>query len=290
MICFQMTTKYSLIIKKLIRFKDLRRKRERQVRVGEQKEQLWITLKPESRLRHIWCYRPGVLGGVWAQYLHSYQKGATFSHIEGELQCRKVLRALDFTQVYLSPKKWKRQALLKHTHPSTHWSYFSSHFSPLQTAPPRASPWRWDTGAAALEAGQHQLQGLKRPRPEQRRCCCHWHLASSRCLPRHSGGRWGASGETRAEREKGKEGTRGREEAHPVLGGNLSPCQSPDHKLKRGGRCREAGWDWETTVREEMCNQIHFKNRAVSKQFGNYCCEGMDWIIWDLFNNVQHIY
>lgn len=31
MICFQMTTKYSLIIKKLIRFKDLRRKRERQV-------------------------------------------------------------------------------------------------------------------------------------------------------------------------------------------------------------------------------------------------------------------
>lgn len=34
MICFQMTTKYSLIIKKLIRFKDLRRKRERQVRVG----------------------------------------------------------------------------------------------------------------------------------------------------------------------------------------------------------------------------------------------------------------
>ena len=59
----------------------------------------------EARLSCVCGYRPGVLGGVGAQYLHRYQQRATFSHIEGELQVGQVLRALDFTQVHLSPQK-----------------------------------------------------------------------------------------------------------------------------------------------------------------------------------------
>lgn len=60
------------------------------------------------------CYKPGILGSIWAQYLHCHQKRATFPHIKGELQDGKVLRVLDLTQVHLSQNNTVKLNNLRH--------------------------------------------------------------------------------------------------------------------------------------------------------------------------------
>lgn len=85
---------------------------------------------------NLFLYTPGIFGGIWAQYLHSNQKRATFSYIEGKLQAGKVLRVLNFTQVYLSPKN---ASIVKTKHHYTSSSYTILTDLPLQTAPLQVS-------------------------------------------------------------------------------------------------------------------------------------------------------
>lgn len=78
MICFQMTTKYSLIIKKLIRFKDLRRKRERQVRTIVNHTEARVQAEAHMMLQTWRSWRR--LGAVSSQLPEG---GDLFSHWRG---------------------------------------------------------------------------------------------------------------------------------------------------------------------------------------------------------------
>lgn len=109
-------------------------------------------------------YKPGVLGGVWAQYLHCYQQRATFSHIEGELQVGKVLRVLDFTQVHLSPTRQRpcyNTITLAPTHDTADFFHHIPHlaklsFSQFLLEDEKLSRQLWQRGGISPRARRRQ--------------------------------------------------------------------------------------------------------------------------------------
>lgn len=111
-----------------------------------------------AKRSRVWSYRPGVLGGVRAQYLDCHQERATFSHIEGELQVGQVLRALDFTQVHLTPEKgrrcWNTITLPPTPAPTTHFSrsVLTSPNCPSPSFSLKMRHWRGSSGSGPASA------------------------------------------------------------------------------------------------------------------------------------------
>lgn len=250
--------------------------------------------RSENRLS---CCTPGVLGGVRSQYLHRHQEGATFSHIEGELQIGEVLGAFDFTQVHLFIflfffcKDRQTQTGFSATCPPranracAHTARLTAlrglRPSPLRTGPPPASPWRWDTGGGAPAAARRRPPGWRRPAPVRRKCCCRWRPAGWRCPPRRSGGRSGAAGETPGETPggtgRGREGSPGRGEARPGLEVKPSPAPCPGRRLwwGKGGPHKE-----DVAVRLKLKTELKslLWKHCLVQPVAAACYEGVVWL------------